>query len=234
MNPVIFFSAIGSAMLINNVIFHWNWGICSFVGVSTKMKSSIGMSLAVIAIMILSIIVTYPIYHLLLVPLEITYIKTIVFILVIAVLVQLTEILLKRFNKGLYKTLGIYLPLITTNCAILGIADIVSINYLIDLEVITKMLADGGVGAYFNAIMGSSNLFGNGFLTAIAVALGAGLGYALVMVLFTAIRVRLEAANVPKAFKGAPVAFVIAGIMAIAFLGFGGIFPEVSELLKNF
>ncbi|MDL2292617.1 hypothetical protein LJC17_03405 [Acholeplasma sp. OttesenSCG-928-E16] len=234
MNPVIFFSAIGSAMLINNVIFHWNWGICSFVGVSTKMKPAVGMSLAVIAIMVLATAVTYPIYQLLLVPLQITYIKTIVFILVIAVLVQLTEILLKRFNNGLYKTLGIYLPLITTNCAILGIADIVSMNYLIELDTLTKVLTDSGVGAYFDLIIGNSALFGNGFLKALAVAFGSGLGFALVMVLFTAIRVRLNSANIPKAFKGAPISFVIAGIMAIAFLGFGGIFPEVSELLKNF
>ena len=191
MNLATFIAAIISAIIVNNVILMRYLGMCSFVGVSTKMKSSIGMGAAVTIIMLISTLITYPLYNYVLVELEIAYIDTIVFILVIAVLVQLTEMLLKKFNKGLYNAFGLYLPLITTNCAILGIAQI-------------------------GAIVPS-------FGEAIALSLGSGLGYAIVMILFTAIRVRLETANIPKALKGAPIAFIVAGLMALAFFGFQGL-----------
>lgn len=192
MTIVVFLTGLFSAMFVQNVVLSQYLGICSFVGVSTKMKSSVGMGLAVILIMVLSTAITYPLYTLVLVPLGIEYIDTIVFILVIAVLVQLTEMILKRFNQSLYKSLGVYLPLITTNCAILGVAQ---------------------QGALFDS-----------FGTAMAMSIGSGVGYMMVMVLFTAIRVRLESANVPNAWKGAPISFIVAGIMALAFFGFQGLF----------
>ena len=192
MNFVVFLTAIISAIIVNNVVLMRYLGMCSFVGVSTKMKSSFGMGIAVTIIMVLSTAITYPLYFYVLQP-NIAYIDTVVFILVIAVLVQLTEMLLKRFNKPLYNSFGLYLPLITTNCAILGIAQI-------------------------GVLPGIS-----GFGEAMALSIGSGIGYAVVMILFTAIRVKLDSANIPKALKGAPIAFLVAGLMALAFLGFQGL-----------
>ena len=190
MNPVlVFIAGIVSAIIVENVLLMRYLGMCSFVGVSTKMKSSIGMGVAVTLIMIIATLITYPLYNYVLVTLDIAYIDTIVFILVIAVLVQLTEMILKRFIKPLYKAFGLYLPLITTNCAILGIAQI---------------------GAQVDT-----------FSNVLALSIGSGLGYAIVMILFTAIRLRLESANIPKALKGAPIAFIVAGLMALAFFGLG-------------
>ena len=191
MTPIVFITAIVSAILVQNVVLMRYLGMCSFVGVSTKMKSSVGMGVAVTIIMALATAITYPLFNYVLVPLEIGYIDTIVFILVIAVLVQLTEMVLKKYVKGLYNAFGLYLPLITTNCAILGLAQI------------------GALVPTFGEAM--------------ALSIGSGLGYALVMILFTAIRVKLESANIPKALKGAPIAFLVAGLMALAFLGFQGL-----------
>jgi electron transport complex protein RnfA len=111
-----------SSMIINNIVLMQFLGLCSFFGVSTKMKSVVGMGLAVITVIFLSAAITYPLYHLVLVELKIQYIDTIAFILVIASLVQLTELIIKRFSQSLYKALGVYLPLIATNCAVLGVA----------------------------------------------------------------------------------------------------------------
>jgi electron transport complex protein RnfA len=181
-----------SSMLINNIVLMQFLGLCSFFGISTKMKSVVGMSLAVIVVTVLSAAITFPIYYLVLVPLEIKYIETIAFILVIASLVQLTELVIKKFSKSLYKALGVYLPLIATNCAVLGVA-------------LTNIAKPQGYGE------------------ALVFAFGSALGYALIIITFTAIRMRLETAAVPKAFKGLPIAFVTASIMALAFLGLSGI-----------
>jgi electron transport complex protein RnfA len=181
-----------SAMIVNNIVLMQFLGLCSFFGVSTKMKSVIGMGLAVIVVIFLSAVITYPLYHLVLVKLNITYIDTIAFILVIAALVQLTELVIKRFSQSLYKALGVYLPLIATNCAVLGVA-------------LTNIASP------------------QSYIEALTFALGSGLGYAFIIITFTAIRMRLDSANVPKAMKGLPIAFVTASIMALAFMGLAGI-----------
>jgi electron transport complex protein RnfA len=183
-----------SSMLINNIVLMQFLGLCSFFGVSTKMKSVVGMGLAVIVVIFLASLITYPIYKFVLVELRITYIDTIAFILVIASLVQLTELVIKRVSKSLYKALGVYLPLIATNCAVLGVA----LNNVSDIQNTT----------YPEALM---------------YALGSGLGYAFIIITFTAIRLRLDSANVPKALKGMPIALVTAGLMALAFMGLSGI-----------
>jgi Na+-translocating ferredoxin:NAD+ oxidoreductase subunit A len=181
-----------SAMLINNIVLMQFLGLCSFFGVSTKMKSVVGMGLAVIVVIFLAAAITFPLYHYVLVELNIQYIDTIAFILVIASLVQLTELVIKRVSKSLYKALGVYLPLIATNCAVLGVA--------------LKNIAVPQT--YPEALM---------------YALGSGLGFAFIIITFTAIRLRLDSANVPKALKGMPIALVTAGLMALAFMGLSGI-----------
>lgn len=181
-----------SAMIVNNIVLMQFLGLCSFFGVSTKMKSVVGMGLAVIVVIFLSAAITYPLYKFVLVGLRITYIDTIAFILVIASLVQLTELVIKRFSQSLYKALGVYLPLIATNCAVLGVA-------------LTNIATP------------------QSYVEALTFALGSGLGYAFIIITFTAIRMRLDSANVPKAMKGLPIAFVTASIMALAFMGLAGI-----------
>lgn len=181
-----------SAMIVNNIVLMQFLGLCSFFGISTKMKSVVGMGAAVIVVIFLAAAITFPLYKFVLVPLEIQYIDTIAFILVIASLVQLTELVIKRFSQSLYKALGVYLPLIATNCAVLGVA---LTNITIDQTYIESL---------FNA-------------------LGGGMGYAFIIITFTAIRMRLDSANVPKALKGMPIALVTAGLMALAFMGLAGI-----------
>lgn len=181
------------AVLVNNVILSQFLGICPFIGVSKKRSNALGMSLAVIAVLVLATAITWVLYHFVLVSLEVTYLYLIVFILVIASLVQLLEMILKKFIPTLYKALGIYLPLITTNCAVLGVTTL--------------------------AMRNSFNLG-----EALIYAFGIGVGFLLVMTLFSAIREKLETAPVPKAFKGVAIALIMAGIMALAFQGFQGIF----------
>jgi electron transport complex protein RnfA len=200
MSWTVFVVAIFNAMLINNVILSQFLGVCPFLGVSKKSSSAVGMSFAVMFVMVVASLVTYTIYALVLVPFGITYIQTIAFILVIASLVQLVEILIKKFSTPLYKSLGIYLPLITTNCAILGVAEGNITNiYTPELSFI------GGLGLA-------------GFT-----ALGTAAGFGLVMFAFSSIRERLNSANVPESWKGVPISLVAAGIMSIAFLGLAGI-----------
>ena len=187
-----FVLAILSSMLINNVLLMQFLGICPFLGVSKKLHSALGMSLAVIFVMMISSVITYPLYFYVLQPLGIEYLDTICFILIIATLVQIVELILKKFSKALYKTLGIYLPLITTNCAILGVAQ----------------SNISSASSYFNAI---------------TISLGTGLGFALVMLLFSAIREKLETSEIPESFKGVPIALITAGLLALAFLGLTGL-----------
>ncbi|MFW6285233.1 MAG: electron transport complex protein RnfA [Bacillota bacterium] len=200
MSPTVFFVAIISSMLINNVILMRFLGVCPFLGVSKKSESALGMSAAVMFVMVIASIATYLIYYYILVPNNIEYISTIAFILVIASLVQLVEMFIKKVSKSLYKSLGIYLPLITTNCAILGVAESnISSNFPADYGVLQGL-----------AVSATS-------------ALGTALGFGLIIFSFSTIRERLEGANVPAAWKGVPISLVIAGMMALAFLGLGGI-----------
>lgn len=200
LSTTVFFTALVSAMLINNVILMRFLGICPFLGVSKKIESSIGMSFAVMFVMLVATIVTYTVYYLLLVPFGIEYLKTIAFILVIASVVQFVEMFLKKFSTGLYKSLGIYLPLITTNCAILGVAE------------------GNIISGYFTQYG-----FGGGLIMAVVTAVGTGAGFGLIIFAFSAIRVRLDAMNVPKEFKGVPVSLLVAGMMSVAFFGLQGL-----------
>jgi electron transport complex protein RnfA len=169
-------------------------GLCSFFGVSDKMKATTGMGLAVVVVIFLTAAITYPLYVWVLEPIGLGYLNIIVFALVIAAVVQLTELVIKRVSKSLYRSLGIYLPLIATNCAVLGVS-----------------LKNVQMDPMYN------------YGQALVVALGTGIGYLLVMIIFSAIRNRLEASSVPKAFKGLPIAFITAALMALAFLGLSGI-----------
>lgn len=192
MNLVIaFVLGILNAMLINNVILSRFYGICPFLGVSKKPSAALGMGVAVIAVIMLASIITWPIYNFILVPAKIAFMDLITYILVIAALVQLIEMIIKKYSPSLYKALGVYLPLITTNCAVLGVA----------------------IG---NTDQGLS------FADSMANALGTGIGFALVIFIFSTIRVRLDSANVPKAFKGVPIALITAALMALAMLGLSG------------
>ena len=184
--------AIG-AILVNNVLLSQFLGICSFVGVSKKRSSALWMGIAVLFVLILSSLVTWLLYNFVLVPFKVTFLSTIVFILVIATLVQFVEMVIKKYIPGLYKVLGIYLPLITTNCAILGVANFVNVGQSYDL------------------------------VQTLVYAISIGLGYILVMYNFSGIRERIEIAPIPKPFKGVAIALIIAGFMAMAFAGFGGI-----------
>lgn len=186
-----------AAILTENYILSKFLGICPFLGVSKKLGTAVGMSLAVTVVMLLATAVTFPLYTLVLIPLNLAYLQTIVFILVIAALVQLTEIILKKYVPALYGALGIYLPLITTNCAVLGIT----------LLVLEKSAAEASYT----------------FLHAMVNALGTGVGYLVAMVLFAGIRERLEDADVPKSLKGLPITLIAAAIVALSFVGFGGI-----------
>ena len=186
-----------AAILTENYVLSKFLGICPFLGVSKKLGTAVGMSLAVTVVMLLATAVTFPLYTLVLIPLGLDYLQTIVFILVIATLVQLTEIVLKRYIPTLYRALGIYLPLITTNCAVLGIT----------LLVLEKSAADASYT----------------FLHAMVNALGTGVGYLVAMVLFAGIRERLEDADIPKSLKGLPITLIAAAIVALSFVGFGGI-----------
>lgn len=180
-----------SAVLIHNVILNRFLGICPFVGVSKGIDASIGMGMAVTFVMTLSSIATWLVHHYILVPLDLIYMRTIAFILVIAFLVQFVEMVIAKTSPVLHRALGIYLPLITTNCAVLGIA---ILNIQKDLNLIQTAVH----------------------------ALGAALGFGLALILIASIRVRLFLADVPEALKGAPMAFILSGLLAIAFMGFIG------------
>ncbi|MDR2026366.1 MAG: electron transport complex subunit RsxA [Prevotellaceae bacterium] len=182
-----------AAIFVNNVVLAQFLGICPFLGVSNRVGTSLGMGGAVIFVLTLSSIVTYLIQNYILSPLEIGYMQTLTFILVIAALVQMVEIILKKASPSLYQALGIFLPLITTNCAVLGIA-ILSIQKNYDLAQTTVF------------------------------ALASGIGFALALVLFAGLREQLDlTSDVPKQMKGYPIALIVAGLMAMAFMGFSGI-----------
>lgn len=186
------FSIIIGSILINNVIFARFLGICPFMGVSKKVESSIGMGMAVTFVMTLASAVTFLVYKFLLAPYNLQYLQTIAFILIIASLVQFVEMAIEKLSPSLYKALGVFLPLITTNCAVLGIA-------ILNIQ-------EG-----YNFIETTVNGF------------SAALGFTVALILLAGTRERLEYANVPKSFRGISIAFVSAGILAMAFMGFSGI-----------
>ena len=195
----LFFSIVLTAVFIENYVLQQFLGICPFLGVSKKLDSAFGMSLAVIFVMLLATAVTYPIQHFILDARGMGYMQTIVFILVIAALVQLVEIVLKKYVPALHASLGVYLPLITTNCAVLGVC--------ID-----------NVDSYMG-----TGVFGGTYVQALSYSLGAGVGFLLAMVLFAGVRGRIEDNDAPPSFKGMPITLVSAAILSVAFFGFTGV-----------
>jgi len=181
-----------STILVNNFVLVKFLGLCPFMGVSRKLETAIGMGLATAFVLTLSSIFSYLVNEYLLVPLEIEYLKTMTFILVIAVVVQFTEMIVHKTSPLLYQVLGIFLPLITTNCAVLGVAL---------LNVQTE----------------------NGFIESALYGFGASVGFSLVLVLFAAMRERIDVADVPEPFRGASIALITAGLMSMAFMGFAGL-----------
>lgn len=186
-----------SALILQNIILTQFLGICPFIGVSTKRSSALGMGFAVIFVMLISSSVTWLLYNYVLDALDMTYMRTIAFILVIAALVQMVETFLKKVSPSLYKALGIYLPLITTNCAVLGVA-----------------------------VLNITN--GHTFVEMLVYTAFIGLGFLLVMYIFSMIREKLDHAPIPKAFKGTPIALIVAAILAIIFTRFGGLIEWIS------
>ncbi len=184
------------AILINNFVLVQFLGICPFLGVSKKVETASGMGFAVVFVMLCASALTWVVQEYLLVPFNIEYMQTIAFILVIAVLVQFVEMFLQKSVPSLYNSLGVYLPLITTNCAVLGVA----------LQNITKF---GGAEM--------------SFIKSIVYGTSAGLGFTLAIVLFAGVRERLESSDIPNFLKGMPIVLVTAALLSIAFLGFSGL-----------
>ena len=198
----IFFSMI----LVNNYVLVQFLGICPFLGVTKKLDSSVGMGLAVIAVMFIATAVTFPIQIYLMDANGLAYMQTIIFILIIAVLVQLIEITLKRYIPALYKGLGVYLPLITTNCCVLGVTILAVQDYSADV------LTYG---------------FGFAYAEALVCSVGAGAGFLVAMLLFCGVRKRVELSNPPESFKGLPITLVAAAITSLSFMGFGGLVENI-------
>ncbi len=185
---IIFFTAI----LTNNFVLSKFLGICPFLGVSKKVSTAFSMSAAVTLVMVIATAATWPVHYYILVPRGLEYLQTIVFILIIAALVQLIETAIKKFSPPLYQALGIYLPLITTNCAVLGVTVLnISESYTFAQSLINSF--------------------------------GAGIGFLVAMMLFSGVRGRMEACDVPKSLQGLPITLIAASITALTFLGFGGV-----------
>ena len=197
-----YFLIIISAIFVNNIMLAQFLGTCPFIGVSSKLSTATGMSGAVVFVITFATLVTYLINKFLLIPFGLEFLQTIAFILVIATLVQIVEIVLKKISPSIYQALGIFLPLITTNCAVLGVA----------LNVVTKEFTFGG-GAAHMLNLGESVVYA--FATAI--------GYGMALILFAGLREHLELNDVPKQFKGVPIALITCGILAMAFMGFSGL-----------
>lgn len=186
-----------TTIFINNVLLNQFLGLCSFLGVSKKTETAVGMGGAVIFVITLSSAITNLIYNFILVKLNLEYMKTIVFIVVIAALVQLVEMILKKYIPSLYRALGVYLPLITTNCAVLGVAlTNVQVQYTSNLQ---------------------------SFIFSIVSGFGTSVGYLVAILILAGIRERIEHNNIPESFKGMPIVIISAGLMAIAFMGFAGL-----------
>ena len=195
-----FIAIVLAAVLTNNFITSKTYGICPFLGVSKKTSSAAGMGIAVTLVMVIATLVTYPIYTYVMVPLKIEFLEIIFFIFIIASLVQMLEVMIKKLSPSLYGAMGIYLPLITTNCAVLGVTETV-----IDDGGMLKIL---GEGASMN--MGWAVLF----------ALFAGLGFTLVMIIMSGMRERINYYKTPKAIAGFPIAMVTASFICMAFTVF--------------
>lgn len=181
-----------STAVVNNVVLAKFLGLCPFMGVSNKIDSALGMGIATTFVLCLAAVSAWVVERVILLPLNLGMMRILTFILVIAAVVQFTEMLIQKMSPVLYQSLGIFLPLITTNCAVLGVALLVIQNQMT-------------------------------FSQTLFYAFGSALGFTLVIVLFAGLRQRLKLANVPDSFEGAPIAFLTAGLMSMAFMGFAGI-----------
>ncbi|MBZ0198956.1 MAG: electron transport complex subunit RsxA [Ignavibacteriaceae bacterium] len=180
-----------SAAIVNNFVLAYFLGICPFIGVSNKTSSAVSMGMATTFVMVITAIVSWLLYNLLLVPYKLEFLQIPSFILVIASLVQFVEMVIKKVSQPLYRALGIFLPLITTNCAILGLALFISMREYT-------------------------------FIQSIVFGVGAGAGFTLALTIMAGIREELELSDVPVSFRGAPITLIVAGILALAFMGFAG------------
>lgn len=181
-----------SAIFVNNIVLSQFLGICPFLGVSKRVNTAMGMGAAVAFVLTISTILTFIVHKLVLQPLDLVYLETIVFILIIAGLVQMVEVIIKKSSPALYQALGVFLPLISTNCCILGVT----------LLVIQK----------------NYNL-----LTGVVYAFATAIGFALALVIFASLREQMRLVKLPEGMKGAPIALITAGLLAMAFMGFAGV-----------
>lgn len=181
------------AVLVNNIILAQFLGICPFLGVSSKISTAVGMGAAVLFVMALATLVTSIVNKYVLIPFELTFLQTISFILIIAALVQMVEIILKKISPSLYQALGIFLPLITTNCAVLGVAILVT------------------------------QKFTDSILDSVVYAIATAIGFILAIVIFAGLREQLDLVDIPKSMRGVPIALITAGILALAFMGFANL-----------
>jgi electron transport complex protein RnfA len=186
------FELVVSSALINNFVFTMFLGLCIFFGVSKKMETAVGMSITFLMVMVVSAALSWVVYQFLMVPLDLGFLKIIVFIGIVAAFVQSADTIMKKVSPALYYKLGVYLALITTNCIIIAVP----------LK---------NAGEHYN------------FLESIAFAIGSGLGFGLALVIMASIREKLEVADVPAPFRGLPISFIIAGLIALAFTGFSGL-----------
>jgi electron transport complex protein RnfA len=186
------FELVIAASLINNFVFTRFLGLCIFFGVSKKMETSVGMSITFTAVMVVSAALSWFVFEHVMIPLDITFLKIIIFIGIVAAFVQSADTIMKKVSPTLYYKLGVYLALITTNCIILAVPLI-------------------NAGERYS------------LMESIAFGLGSGLGFALALVIMASIREKLELADVPRPFRGLPISFIIAGLIALAFTGFSGL-----------
>lgn len=200
---MVYFLIFISAIFVNNIVLSQFLGICPFLGVSKKINTALGMGAAVTFVMALATIVTY-LLQLLLVKWGLEFLQTILFILVIAALVQMIEIILKKISPSLYQALGVFLPLITTNCCLLGVAILVA-NGTYKLPAVEGAVVEQGL------------------VTGLIFAVATAIGFAVALVLFAGMREQLALAKVPKAMQGTPIALLTAGLLAMAFMGFSGV-----------
>lgn len=181
-----------AASLINNFVFTRYLGLCIFFGVTKKMETAIGMSITFTAVMVISSALSWLVYKAIMIPLNLTFLKIVIFIGIVAGFVQAADTIMRKVSPGLYYKLGIYLALITTNCIILAVP-----------------LINAGEGY--------------SFIQSLSFGLGSGIGFALALIIMASIRERLELADIPKSFQGLPIAFIVTGLIALAFLGFSGL-----------
>ncbi len=200
---MIYFLIFISAILVNNIVLSQFLGICPFLGVSKKIDTALGMGAAVTFVLTLATVVTY-LLNLLLIKWGVEFLQTILFILVIAALVQMIEIVLKKISPSLYQALGVFLPLITTNCCLLGVAILVA-NGTYKLPMVGGVVTEPTL------------------LTGVLFAFATAIGFSLALILFAGIREQLSLNNIPKAMQGTPIALLTAGLLAMAFMGFSGV-----------